>query len=79
MLISKIYESYVLNWAMDESKVKTNQFGGVKGCGAAHMMVEIWDDVLAGLEDCRAASVLTSVDYSKAFNRISFQHCLGAF
>ena len=79
MLISKIYESYVLNWAMAEVKIKRNQFGGVKGCGAAHMMVEIWDRILNNLEDCRAATVLTSIDYSKAFNRLSFQHCLRTF
>ena len=24
-------------------------------------------------------SVLTSIDYAKAFNRLSFQHCLAAF
>ena len=43
------------------------------------MMIDVWDRILSNLEDCRAATILTSVDYSKAFNRLSFQHCLRAF
>ena len=70
-LNSKVYESYVLNWAMDEVKAKRNQYGGVKGCGADHMLVDIWDRIMSGLEDCRAAVVMTSIDHSKAFNRLS--------
>ena len=31
------------------------------------------------LEDARAATLLTAIDYAKAFNRLSFQHCLLAF
>ena len=32
-----------------------------------------------GLEDDRAAMVLMSIDYAKAFNQLSFQHCLASF
>ena len=64
MLISKVYESYVLNWAMEEVKIKRNQFGGVKGCRADHMIVEVWNAIMEGLEDCRSAVLLTSIDYS---------------
>ena len=31
------------------------------------------------LEDYRAGSLITSIDYAKAFNRLSFQECLKAF
>ena len=79
MLVSKVYESFVLNWAMEEVKVKTNQYGGVKGCSAEHMVIDVWNEVLMGLEDCRAVTLLTSIDYSKAFNRLSFQYCLRSF
>ena len=34
---------------------------------------------MSNLEDRRAATVLTSIDYAKAFNRLSFQQCLAAF
>ena len=35
--------------------------------------------MLRDLEDCRAATVLTTIDYSKAFNRMEFQECLNSF
>ena len=79
MLPSKIYESYVLNWAQSEVKLRSNQYGGVKGCGTSHLLIGVWDEVMRGLEDDRASIMLTSVDYAKAFNRLSFQRCLEAF
>ena len=71
--------SYVLNWVQEEVKLKDNQYGGVRGCSTAHLLVDVWDQVARGLEDDRAAVVLTYIDYAKAFNRLLFQHCLGAF
>ena len=79
MLPSKIYESYILNWLQEEVSVKGNQFGGVKGCSTTHLVVQAIDTVSRILEDDRAAALLTSIDYAKAFNRLSFQHCLRAF
>ena len=79
MLISKIMESFVLGWAQQEVAVKYNQYGGTRGCSAGHMVIKVWQKVLSNLEDRRAATVLTSIDYAKAFNRLSFQHCLAAF
>ena len=79
MLPSKVYESYILNWIKEEVKVKPNQFGGVKGCSTAHLLAGVWDVIGRGLEDDRAAVLLRSIDYAKAFNRLSFQHCLKAF
>ena len=32
LLVSKIMESYVLEWAKQEVTTKNNQYGGVKGC-----------------------------------------------
>ena len=31
------------------------------------------------MEDCRAATLLTAIDYAKAFNRMEFQECLKSF
>ena len=78
-LFSKIYESYVLMWAQEEIELKPNQYGGTKGCSTAHMLVSIWDEICDNCEDYRAGTVLTAIDYSKAFNRVSYQHCLKAF
>ena len=79
MLASKVYESFVLGWALEQVKLKDNQFGGAKGCSTAHLLISVWQKVLTDLEDCRAATVLTAIDYSKAFNRMQFQECLKAF
>ena len=79
LLASKIYESYVLNLAQQEVKLKPNQYGGVRGCSSAHMLVDLFQDVSEDLEDCRAATVVTAIDFAKAFNRLSYQHCLRAF
>ena len=78
-LISKFYESFVLGWLGKQVSVKPNQFGGVKGCGVNHLLVEIWQQILYNSEDCRAATLLTAIEYAKAFNRLSFQECLAAF
>ena len=79
MLPSKIYESYILNWVQAEVRIKDTQYGGVKGCSTSHLLIGMWDEVARGLEDNRAAVNLTSIDYAKAFNRLSFQHCLASF
>ena len=79
MLASKIYESYVLNWLATEVSYKNNQYGGVKGCSVGHLLVDLWDEITMNLEDARAATMITAIDYAKAFNRLSFQHCLEAF
>ena len=79
VLPSKIFESFVLNWLSSKVTCKRNQYGGVKGCGVSHLLVDNWDEVLTNLEDARAATMVTAIDYAKAFNRLSFQHCLEAF
>ena len=72
MLSSKIYESYVLDWLKNEVKLRQNQYGGVEGLGTDHVLVQLWQQMLEDLDDYRAASVVTSIDYSKAFNRMSY-------
>ena len=79
LLVSKMMESYVLEWLHSEVKISDRQYGGIKGCSAAHLLVDVWGRVCEDLEDSRAASLLLSVDYAKAFNRLSYQHCLSAF
>ena len=76
VLILKIYESYVLQWTLEQVQLNINQFGGSKGCSTSHLLISIWQNVLTDLEDCRGATLLTAIDYAKAFNRMSFQECL---
>ena len=77
-LFSKVYESFVLGWIGEQVGMRSNQMGGMKGAGTEHYLVELYQLILEALEDSRAASVITSIDYSKAFNRLDFLHCLEA-
>ena len=77
-LISKVYESFVLEWLHAQVGLRLNQYGGTKGSGAEHYLIDLWQRTLENLDDPRAASVYTSIDYSKAFNRLDFNHCLTA-
>ena len=77
-LFSKVYESFVLGWLGEQVGMRSNQMGVMKGAGTEHYLVELFQLVLEALEDPRAASVITSIDYSKAFNRLDFGHCLRA-
>ena len=79
LFFSKVFESYLLQCALEEISLKENQFGGVKGCSTTHMMIELLQEMCDNAEDYRSATVLTAIDYAKAFNRLSFQHCLAAF
>ena len=77
-LFSKVYEGFILARLGDEVGIRENQFGGMKGAGTEHFLVLLWQKILQGLEDQRAAVLLTSIDYSKAFNRLSFPHCISS-
>lgn len=52
--------------------------GGMKGAGAEHYLVQLWQSILETLKDPRAASFLTSIDYAKVFSRLNFAQCLRA-
>ena len=77
-MLSKTYESFVLEWLNSQVSLRTNQYGGTKGSGTEHYLVELWQKVLENLEDPRAGVLLTSIDYSKAFNRLNFSSSLQA-
>ena len=79
LLVSKIYESFLLLWAREEITLRDNQYGGERGCSTDHYLLEAWEIILRDLEDDRAGSVLTSIDFAKGFNRVSHQYCLQAF
>ena len=74
--LSKVYERIVMRWCCQYVTPKQNQYGGQKGCSTYHFLAETMDHITDHLEDSRAASVLTSIDYSKAFNRIEHEPLL---
>ena len=79
LLASKIYESYVLDWPKLEVSLRSDQYGGIKGLSTDHLLVNLWQQILENAEDYRSGTVITSIDYSKAFNRMGYQECLMAF
>ena len=75
-LLSKVYESFVLEWLNSQVSLRLNQYGGIKGSGAEHMLLQLWQKTLENIEDSRAGSLITTIDYAKAFNRLDFNHCV---
>lgn len=75
-LFSKVYESFILEWLGQQVRLRLNQYKGVKGSGTEHFLVNLWQKVLENIEDPRAGSLLTSIDFSKAFNRLDFSYCI---
>ena len=67
-----------LYWKKLKSEVTLSdtQYGGQKGCGFDHFLIETWNTVLSDLEDHRAASNLVSIDFKKAFNRMDHNTCI---
>ena len=79
LLVSKVYESFLLVWAREEVSPRRTQFGGERGCSTEHYLLQTWETILQDLEDNRSSTLLASVDFSKEFNHISHQHCLKSF
>ena len=77
--LSKLYESILLGWCREEVRPKRNQYGGEPGASAAHLLIEVLSDITTGLEDNRAGVVLSTIDFSKAFNRLDHAKCLRSF
>ena len=48
----------------------------MKGCGAEHLLVELWDEVHSAMEKGQCAGILLGVDFEKAFNRMDHSVCL---
>ena len=76
--LSKLAEGFMLKMIQEEIAVDDDQFGGIKGTGTDHFLVETMMDVMECLEDPGSAVTLASIDLSKAFNRIDPRTCLKA-
>ena len=77
--LSKLYESFVMDWSREEVRPDHNQYGGEKNASATQLLIEVISDVTTALEDNRAGVVLSAIDFSKAFNRLDHQKCLQSF
>ena len=79
-LWSKMLETYLARFTMEETKDNWshNQYGGRKGASTDHVLIEVWDRILSGLEHNKAV-VLAGIDFSKSFSRCSYQQILEAY
>ena len=70
---SKLYESYLKKWIMEDlkDKIDIGQFGGQAGVGTEHMIVCYIDRILRLLDthSDKAAVIATSLDWASAFDR----------
>ena len=73
---SKVLESFVIDSLKTEVTFSELQYGGMKGCGTDNFLCEVWNNVLEELEDSSKAVALMSLDFSKAFNRLSHIACM---
>ena len=74
--LSKVLEGVLLKKLKGELKADPDQYGGERGCGAEHMIMEIWDRVLRVMDDGDTAVCLLGLDFEKAFNRMDHGHCI---
>ena len=75
-LLSKVLEGALLEQLKAELTPDLDQYGGLKACGADHMLVDLWDSALSALDDGREAVALLGVDFQKAFNRMDYAACI---
>ena len=73
---SKILEGQVLIKLRAEITPDPTQYGGVPKCGVEHMLLDLWEEVLDGMEGGKNAALILGVDYEKAFNRMEHAECL---
>ena len=77
-LFSKVFEHFVLEDLKGTVSLSKSQYGGVKGISTDHFLIDSWQQILKALEDPDAAASITSIDFQKAFNRMSHKKCVEA-
>ena len=75
---SKVLESFLLDSLKSEITLSDSQYGGKRGQGVDHMLIEVWDEIYRALEEGDTAAAITAVDFEKAFNRMDHFECLSA-
>ena len=75
-LFSKLLEAFVLDELRKQVKLNSTQFGGIKGLGVDHFLVETWDEILRAMDSGGKVVNLMSIDFQKAFNRMDHSTCL---
>ena len=77
-VFSKLCESFMLEDLADEVTLRGPQFGGMKGSGPPHLLIELLTNMMEQLDDNRAAVTTISLYFEKAFNRMDHSVCIAA-
>lgn len=75
-LYADALEGALLEQLRGELVPDPQQYGGLKECGAKHMLIDVWENVLGDMDGGNEAVVLLGVDFQKVFNRMEFTVCL---
>ena len=74
--LSKVLESFVIDSLRSEVSFSDLQYGGIKGSGTDNFLCEVWNNMLEILDSPGRAVAIMSLDFSKAFNRLSHKACI---
>ena len=77
-LFAKVLELFILEYIRKDVQLAPSQYGGLKGSGTTHFLIDTWQNILLSLEDEASAVNILSVDYEKAFNRMDHYQCVRA-
>ena len=75
-VFSKVLENQLLQRLREELAPDPEQYGGVKKCGAEHLLIDLWEEILSAMEGGKSAGVLLGIDFEKAFNRMDHGVCI---
>ena len=77
-VFSKLMESVLLSRLQAETSLSRNQYGGLKGCGTTHLLATLHTRIMEILDMPGSAVRILTIDFNKAFNRMSHEACLRA-
>ena len=60
---SKTLERVVFERICQETKLSPSQYGGQKGCGVEHMLIDAWTNIINDLETHKMCSNIVSLDF----------------
>ena len=79
---SKIFEGFLKDWILEDisDKLNLSQYGGRKGTGTEHMIVNLVDRILKLLDSSESTAVIkTCADWSDAFSRVDPTKAISKF
>ena len=79
---SKVYEGFLKEWIIEDisDNLNLSQYGGKKGVGTEHMIVNLVDRILKLLDGPESTAVIkTCADWSDAFSRVDPTKAISKF